>query len=210
MKNIVLSLFLIISLAKVGFADDSNLTLTVGGIVYSNVTFGTATPQDVTVHHSCGILKVPLAALPSEPQIRFGYNPERAKQYQEEARKLAIERQEVQKKNQKYREKLKNALPVLVEVTQVLPNGVLALFQFVNPGMTPTMSGVVFVSDYPQFKNCAVGDKFFWMVYREGVISYTSVQGAPMQVANYHQCGTWQWDVPAGQSMGFPKPTWRQ
>lgn len=65
------------------FAAETNLTLTVDGITYSNVTFGTTTPATVGVFHSSGIASLPLAKLPSDLQKQFGYDAEKAKEYQQ-------------------------------------------------------------------------------------------------------------------------------
>jgi len=45
-------------------ATETNMTLTVEGVTYSNVTFGAATPAAVTVFHSAGIASIPLEKLP--------------------------------------------------------------------------------------------------------------------------------------------------
>jgi hypothetical protein len=76
------------------FADDTNLTLTVDGITYSNVTFGSVTPSSVSIRHSTGIAAVPLDKLPPDLQQRFGYDPEKASAFRraeaEELRKIQL------------------------------------------------------------------------------------------------------------------------
>jgi hypothetical protein len=62
-------------------ADETNLTLNVDGVTYSNVTFGTVTPSSVSIRHKTGAASVPLWKLPPELQQRFGYNPDRARQH---------------------------------------------------------------------------------------------------------------------------------
>lgn len=59
------------------YADETNLTLTVDGVTYSNVTFGTVTPSSVSIRYSEGIAKVPLTKLPPELQKRLGFDPEK-------------------------------------------------------------------------------------------------------------------------------------
>src|SRR5437867_11955456 len=66
-----------ISLADIA----SNLTLTVDGIVYSNVAFGAATPATVSVRHSTGITTIPLEKLSPELQKQFGYDSVKAAAY---------------------------------------------------------------------------------------------------------------------------------
>jgi hypothetical protein len=51
----------------------TNLTLTVDGTTYSNVTFGVATATSVNFRHSTGAASVPLAKLPPELQQQFGH-----------------------------------------------------------------------------------------------------------------------------------------
>ena len=68
--------------ASLTLADETNLTLTADGVIYSNVTFGTVTPSSVTIRHSTGVAKVPLAKLPVEVQKQLGYDPLKAAEYQ--------------------------------------------------------------------------------------------------------------------------------
>ncbi len=56
-------------------------TITVDGIIYSNVTFGTVTPTTVSVFHKTGVAGVPLEELPPELQEYFGYDPQKAADY---------------------------------------------------------------------------------------------------------------------------------
>jgi len=77
-------------------ANDTNLTLTIGGVTYSNVTFGTVTPSSVSIFHSTGVASIPLKDLPPELQRKFGYDPQKGAQYQaaeEEARQQAPQEQ---------------------------------------------------------------------------------------------------------------------
>jgi hypothetical protein len=94
------SVFLLCFLAmQSAFADDTNLTLTVDGVTYSNVTFGTVTPSSVSFRHSTGATTVPLAKLPPDLRQRLGYDPQKAAAFIQEradveaaAAKLAGER----------------------------------------------------------------------------------------------------------------------
>lgn len=98
-------------------AADEPVVLTVDGLVYSNVTFGTVTPFAVSVRHSSGLMSVPLAKLPPELQQRFGYDPEKAVKYREaEARSIAKVNQateenyrRVQREKQDQAEQMANA-----------------------------------------------------------------------------------------------------
>ena len=74
-------------------ADETNLTLTVDGVSYSNVTFGTVTPSGVNIRHSTGIARLPLAKLPADLQQRFGHDPQKAAEMQKlEQRKAEIQK----------------------------------------------------------------------------------------------------------------------
>jgi hypothetical protein len=88
--------FLLCCLAmQSAFADDTNLTLTVDGITYSNVTFGTVTPASVKLRHSTGIASIPLEKLPADLQQRFGYDPQKAaaqRALEQTAQRMRIQR----------------------------------------------------------------------------------------------------------------------
>ena len=59
-------------------ADDTNLTLTVDWVIYSNVTFGTVTATSVAIRHSSGIARLPLSQLPPAIQTQLGCDPQKA------------------------------------------------------------------------------------------------------------------------------------
>jgi len=78
---------------------ETDSTLTVDGVIYTNAVFGTVTPYAVTVKHSTGVASVPLERLPADLQQRFGYDPQKARDYLQEstarqAALLANDRQE--------------------------------------------------------------------------------------------------------------------
>ena len=60
-------------------------TLTVDGVIYTNAVFGTVTPYAVTVKHSTGVASIPLERLPADLQQRFGYEPQKARDYLQES-----------------------------------------------------------------------------------------------------------------------------
>ena len=68
--------------ATFAFGEETNLTLTVDGIIYTNVHFRGTTPVSVAIFHSTGVATLPLEKLPPELQKRFGYDPQRAAQSQ--------------------------------------------------------------------------------------------------------------------------------
>lgn len=57
---------------------EPNSTITVEGVTYSNVVFGSVTPLKVKIRHSSGVAQLPLESLPPELQQRFGYDPKKA------------------------------------------------------------------------------------------------------------------------------------
>jgi len=77
-------------------ADETNLTLTVDGITYSNVTFRTVTPATVNIFHKTGVATIPLEKLPLELQKRFGYDPQKAAGYRRAETERAAEIQAAQ------------------------------------------------------------------------------------------------------------------
>ena len=65
-SRIAILLFAIALVAS--HADETNLTLTVDGVTYSNVTFRTATPYAISIRHKSGAASIPLAKLPPDLQ----------------------------------------------------------------------------------------------------------------------------------------------
>jgi hypothetical protein len=88
-KGIAAALMVMIGAAV---AAQTNSTLTVGGVIYTNAVFGAVTPYAVTIKHSTGVAEVPLSELPADLQKRFGYDPEKAQVYFQEstARQAAL------------------------------------------------------------------------------------------------------------------------
>ena len=62
-------------------ADETNLTLTIDGVTYSNIVWRTATPATVSIFHKSGVASIPLEKLPPDLQKRFGYDPQKAAAY---------------------------------------------------------------------------------------------------------------------------------
>jgi hypothetical protein len=87
--------------AHVLLADETNnVMLTVDGIIYSNVTWGTVTPSTVSIFHQTGVARIRLETLPRDLQERFGYEPEKARDYDEAVRAAEAARQEALNKQQ--------------------------------------------------------------------------------------------------------------
>jgi hypothetical protein len=56
-------------------------TITVDGVTYEDVRWGTVTPSAVSIFHKTGIASIPLEKLPPELQQQFGYDPNKAAEY---------------------------------------------------------------------------------------------------------------------------------
>jgi hypothetical protein len=81
-------------LAAASFAQQTNplpTTITIDGITYSNVSWRTVTPAEVSIFHQTGVATIPLSKLPPDLQQRFGYDPQRAVAY--EAQETAVVQQ---------------------------------------------------------------------------------------------------------------------
>jgi hypothetical protein len=79
------------------FKQESELptTITVDGDTYENVKWKRVTPATVTIFHKTGVSTIPLASLPPTLQQRFGYDPQKAAEYQaaEDARVAEVQSQ---------------------------------------------------------------------------------------------------------------------
>lgn len=132
---------------QLAFATETNLTLMVDGVTYSNVTFGTVTPSSVTIFYRSGVARIPLEKLPAELQKQFGYDPERAKthltleaqQYERYQQSLQAERERADQEQKSQIEKCKDATEAHVFIIKPLrKGGMLAVlcksFDFLNGG----------------------------------------------------------------------------
>ena len=117
------------------FAAESNLTLTVDSVTYSNVTFGTVTPSSVTIFYRTGIARIPLEKLPPELQKQFSYDPQKAADWQKREQQATAERQKAEQQRA-LREKLSKtplAEPLKVGMVGVSRNGEFKVVQVVGP-----------------------------------------------------------------------------
>lgn len=116
-------------------ADETNLTLTVDGIIYTNVTFGTATPSSVSIFHKTGIARVPLAKLPPDLQKKFNYDPLKAADWQKREQQTIAERQKAEQQKA-LREKLSKTLltePFKLGMMGVSRNSEIHVIQVAGP-----------------------------------------------------------------------------
>ncbi|HTS19850.1 MAG TPA: hypothetical protein VMP11_19900 [Verrucomicrobiae bacterium] len=189
MKRIVRILCLCLLGVTLGFADDTNLTLTIEGITYHNVRFVHPTPATVTIFHSTGVATIPLAKLPPALQKQFGYDPQAAAQWQAEQQKRDAEAADAQRERTarwqaeqdkaaaetaaasaaaaEARRKLASAVQWTLKVQSVLPDAVIA---WGCPGARPNCpdSKAILLVDPPGLRSLAEGEQITATAYRDG------------------------------------------
>ncbi|MGD0649786.1 MAG: hypothetical protein ABSA97_01355 [Verrucomicrobiia bacterium] len=184
----MLSVFMLV--ASLAFAGETNLTLTVDGVTYSNVTFGTTTPSSVSIRHSIGITTVPLDKLPPNLQQRFGYDPKKAAEY----RKAEAEKQAAwQKSEQQRRDLLKQqAKEKELENKANEPKGRPEykhgnVFHVLDDGLLlGDLSGNSYLLvGYPDQKKAVEGDEITCWAARSGKYVYIDTSGAQRTVGRY-------------------------
>ena len=155
MKRIVGFLWICLFVVTLGFADETNLTLTVDGITYNNVRFVRPTPATVTIYHSTGVATIPLAQLPPDLQKRFGYDPKAATQWE-----LAQQQIEAQSR-------ATAAVEWKLRVQSVLPDSVIA---WGRPSASPKRSKsiTILLVNPPGLHKLAEGDEITATAYRDG------------------------------------------
>ena len=95
MKAACFAVLLLVFAVAASFAGETNVlptTITVDGIIFSNVTWRTVTSATVTIFHETGVASIPLEKLPPELQQRFGYDPQKAAAYRGEELAAAQQR----------------------------------------------------------------------------------------------------------------------
>jgi hypothetical protein len=177
--------------ASLAFADETNLTLTLDGVTYSNVTFGTTTPSSVSIRHSTGIATVPLDKLPPDLQQRFGYDPKKAAEYRKaEAEKQAA----LQKSEQQRRDLLKHqAKKEELEKRANEPRGRPEykhgnVFQVLDDGLLLEdryHSNFYLLVGYSDQKKAVEGDEITCWAARSGEYVYIDTSGARRTVGRY-------------------------
>jgi hypothetical protein len=96
--NVFRATLLLLVLTVAGtVAEETNTVVTVDGVTYEGVRWGTVTPTTVSILHKTGAATIPLEKLPLELQKRFGFDPQRAAQYRaneaEHKRQLEAQKQ---------------------------------------------------------------------------------------------------------------------
>ncbi len=70
---------LIVFFASIALADDFK---TINGKEYKNATVSRTEPDGIMIRFSGGIVKIPFSELPAEIQMKYGYNPQAAADFQ--------------------------------------------------------------------------------------------------------------------------------
>ncbi len=79
----------------------TNTTLTVGNVTYREIQWGAVTPTAVSIRHSTGIARIPLAVLPPELQKEFGYDPQKVAFEKDRCTKVILDNKLVDKSHLK-------------------------------------------------------------------------------------------------------------
>ncbi|MGO9245223.1 MAG: hypothetical protein ACLP0A_00495 [Verrucomicrobiia bacterium] len=186
MKRIVRFLWICLFAVTLGFADDTNLTLTVDGITYNNVRFVHPTPATVTIYHSTGVATIPLAKLPPDLQKQFGYDPKAATQWELAQQQIDAAAAETQRQQaarwkaaqdklaaeaaalQEAEQKAAAAVTWTVKIQSVLPDGVIARG---CPGANPNGpdSKTIVLLNPPGLQSLAEGEQLTATAYRDGI-----------------------------------------
>jgi hypothetical protein len=164
-------------------------SITIDGVVYEDYRFGRVTPSEITIFHKTGVATIPLAKMPPDLQKQFGYDPEKATQWQTGLRKAEAEREALKKK-------LATVQHWSLTVEGVVPDGIVATGRqlrqsrpdlsklpaagsasdysaiasyYNNPFQTEAID-VVFVG-YPKRNELADGNQIAAWAYRDGVMN---------------------------------------
>ena len=174
-----------------------NLTLTVDGVTFSNVVFGTVTPVSVSIRHSSGIEKIPLWKLPSDLQKRYGYDPQKATDWQKSQQQAAAAQMAAQEQSKRRTEWLKEhtiniggSVTDVVEGKGVILSNEMAVEQMIRYGVTDP----VLLKLRKCFLQCDTaglvnGSSVQCSAYPDGAYSYTTVMGANMKVNRWVYVG---------------------
>lgn len=185
MKRMFWLLWICLFTVTMGFAAETNLTLTIDGITYNNVRFVHPTPATVTVFHSTGVATIPLAKLPPDLQKQFNYDPQEAARWGAAEQKLDAEVAEAKKQElarwktaqekaaaeaaalEDAQRKAAAALQWTLRVQSVLPDGVIA---WGCQGATPNGSNsmTILLMNPPGLHDLAEGEHITATAYRDG------------------------------------------
>lgn len=106
-------------------------TITIDGVTYQDVRWGTVTPTSVTVFHRSGITTIPLWKLPPDLQKKFGYDPQKAVAWQKVEQQRAVQQQRMVAMQRLSKTVL--AEPFRVGMVGVSRNGEIHVIQVAGP-----------------------------------------------------------------------------
>lgn len=194
MKNIIILLFL----ASMCNATDTNVffkVLETQGRNYTNATVKSFTPSHLTVYHGGGIARVEISDVSPEIQKQFGYNAEKATEYETEQQKTAKE------KANKERQQKQMAVLIAAERwkeknCRLVGEKLLThdeMWKIQGTVLSVTDSGLLIDRigyDEPVFVKCdssgwTDGDRFNKYAARMGAYKYTAASGASKTVDMY-------------------------
>jgi hypothetical protein len=161
-------------------------TITIDGTTYQDVRWGRLTPSTVTIFHRTGIATMPLWKLPPDLQKQFGYDPQKAADWQKVERQhqeaALAERERLAEEKRRTELLQQRIVGIGGTVTDVIEGqGVILSNEiFVNaaPGVIPP-SSCFLVCDT---KNLVNGSTFECAAYLDGTYTYITVTGGSRKI----------------------------
>lgn len=195
--------------------------ITIDGTTYTDVRWGRVTPATVTFFHKTGVATIPLSKLPPELQKQFGYDPQRAAEWQAAQRAAAADASrraaESARQAADAAQHAAAAMEWTLTIEEILPDGIIARGYKTSddkalnadtsaassqgngqsvPLVRHPKSILICLIDYPKTRELAEGDKITATAYESGVITIAG-----------HALGRWVYFGPllAGQQPSVPQ-----
>ena len=145
LRSIVLLLAFVVVTSSAQESNTPPTKITIDGVTYENVRWGTVTPSTIAIFHKTGAATISLAKLPPDLQKEFGYDPKRAMQFEaanlERATFIAETRNKVV---------LDGQVVVTATLSNVTLSGTLkAKGELENPGYTGYVVGSLLSVNFP-------------------------------------------------------------
>jgi hypothetical protein len=185
MKHPVILIALILTAASLR-ADDIT---TIRGEKFTNVSISRVEPDGIVVRKSDGIVKIPFSDLSPELRAKYGYDPEKAAQYNAAAQAAVAELQqqmEQTSRDGKVMETVeKSAMEIRAKILQVTADGVLATYYAKDAsGWIPKeMSDTILIVGLPRIYSD--GDTWQGTVYIAGTHQYITTTGATKTIRRW-------------------------
>lgn len=169
------------------------------GIEYEDVRWGAVTPTTVSIVHRTGAATIPLEKLPPELQKRFGYDPQKAADWQ----KAATDRANAEKQRAEVMAKSRVKWGAIIQVvpeglpmqthsfmettkTQLVPDGRGGQTYYSTPGPAQRVDGpVILVVGHPKKGRVAEGESLSFYGYQDGTWLYNSADGTQHTVQRW-------------------------